>query len=235
MLQNTVRRSGQFIGRPAVGPTCEDGAVLLADVVAASAAVAATRARTAKATVIADVLKRADPDEVPPVTAWLSGEPLQSRLGVGWRTLSRLAHEPVATPRLSGGTVDGVLAELAATSGAGSAARREALLAGLFGAATGEEQRFLVRLLAGELRQGALEGVVLDAVAAAADVPPAAVRRAFMLSGSLPGTASTALTGGTAALDAVGLEVGRPVRPMLASPAGSLDAALADLGAGVSV
>src|SRR4051794_20946519 len=235
MLQNTVRRSGRFIGRSAVGPTCEDGTVLLADVVAASTAVAATRARTAKATAIADVLKRADPDEVPPVTAWLSGEPLQSRLGVGWRTLSRLAHEPAATPGLTVAAVDGVLAELAATSGAGSAARRGALLAGLFGAATGEEQRFLARLLAGELRQGALEGVVLDAVAAAADVPPAAVRRAFMLSGSLPGTAATALAGGVAALEAVRLEVGRPVHPMLASPGSSLDDALADLGADVTV
>jgi DNA ligase-1 len=110
-----------------------------------------------------------------------------------------------------------------------------ALLTALLSAATADEQQFLVRLFGGELRQGALEGVVLDAVAAAADVPPPAVRRAFMLSGSLPGTAATALTGGVAALDAVRLRVGRPVRPMLASPGSSLDAALADLGAGVTV
>src|SRR5437763_10605863 len=102
-------------------------------------------------------------------------------------------------------------------------------------AATADEQRFLVRLLTGELRQGALEGVVLDAVAAAADVPAAAVRRAFMLSGSLPGTAATALSGGVAGLEAERLQVGRPVHPMLASPGSSLEDALADLGADVTV
>jgi DNA ligase-1 len=209
--------------------------VLLAEVVAASAAVAATRARTAKAAAIAELLRRAEPGEVLAVTAWLAGDPLQSRLGVGWRTLTRLAHEPAAEASLTVDGVDGVLTELAATSGAGSTARREMLLAGLFGAATGDEQRFLVRLLTGELRQGALEGVVLDAVAAAADVPAAAVRRAFMLSGSLPGTAATALAGGVTALEAVRLEVGRPVHPMLASPGSSLDDALGDLGADVTV
>ena len=104
----------------------------------------------------------------------------------------------------------------------------------MFGAATADEQRFLQRLLTGELRQGALEGVMLEAVAAAADVPAATVRRAFFLSGRLPETARLALTGGAAALEAVTPEVGRPVRPMLASPAESLDAALAELGAGVA-
>ena len=108
-------------------------------------------------------------------------------------------------------------------------------MTGLLSAATDDEQQFLVRLLTGELRQGALEGVVLDAVAAAAEVPAASVRRAFMLSGRLPGTAADALSGGVGALDAVRLEVGRPVRPMLASPGSSLDAALADLGSDVTV
>jgi DNA ligase-1 len=103
------------------------------------------------------------------------------------------------------------------------------------GAATAGEQRFLVRLVTGELRQGALEGVVLDAVASAAGVPAAALRRAHMLCGRLPATARTALAGGTEALAAVRLEVGRPVRPMLASPGSSLDAALADLGPHVTV
>src|SRR3712207_2355276 len=98
-----------------------------------------------------------------------------------------------------------------------------------------DEQRFLVRLLTGELRQGALEGVVLDAIATAADVPAPAARRAFMLSGSLPETAAAALDGGSGALAEVRLRVGRPVRPMLASPGSSLDAALADLGEEVTV
>jgi DNA ligase-1 len=209
--------------------------VLLADVVAASTAVGATRSRTAKAAVIAALLRGAAPGEVPPVTAWLSGEPLQGRLGVGWRTLTRAAGDPAPSPALTVAEVDRALDELAGTAGPGAAARRDAALAGLLSAATAEEQQFLVRLLGGELRQGALEGIVLDAVATAADVPAAAVRRAFMLSGSLPGTAATALAGGVAALDAVHLQVGRPVRPMLAGPGSSLDAALADLGAGVTV
>ncbi|SDD50198.1 DNA ligase-1 [Geodermatophilus telluris] len=214
--------------------------MLLADVVTASAAVAATRSRTAKATAIADALHRAGPGEVGPVTAWLAGDTLQGRLGVGWRTLSRLAHDPAAAPSLPVAAVDEALSALAATSGAGATARREELLGALFGAATADEQRFLVRLLTGELRQGALEGVVLDAVAAAAGVPAEAVRRAAMLSGSLPDTATTALGGGTGApaavrLASVRLEVGRPVRPMLASPGSSLDDALADLGADVTV
>jgi DNA ligase-1 len=209
--------------------------VLLADVLAASAAVTATRSRTAKAAAIAELLRRAGVDEVEPVTAWLAGETRQGRLGVGWRTLSRMAGEPAPDPSLSVADVDLALTELAATNGPGSAARRDAIVSALLSAATAGEQQFLVRLLTGELRQGALEGVVLDAVAAAADVPAAGVRRAFMLSGRLPEIAALALTGGADALDAVRLEVGRPVRPMLASPGSSLDAALTDLGSDVTV
>jgi DNA ligase-1 len=209
--------------------------VLLADVLVTSATVTATRARTAKAQAIADLLRRASAEEVEPVTAWLAGEPRQGRLGLGWRTLSRLGGAPAAVPSLTVGAVDATLTELATMSGPGSAARRDAAVGALLSAATADEQEFLVRLLTGELRQGALEGVVLDAVAAAADVTTASVRRAFMLSGRLPETAATALTGGVDALDAVHLQVGRPVRPMLASPGSSLDAALADLGTEVTV
>jgi DNA ligase 1 len=209
--------------------------VLLAQVIAVSAQVAATRSRTAKAGAIAELLRRADADDVGPVTAWLAGETRQGRLGVGWRTLSRMAGDPAAEPTLTVARVEQTLTELAGTSGTGSAARRDALVTGLLSTATADEQHFLVRLLTGELRQGALEGVVLDAVAVAADVPAVAVRRAFMLSGRLPDTAATALTGGVEALEAVRLEVGRPVRPMLASPGSSLDAALADLGSDVTV
>jgi DNA ligase-1 len=209
--------------------------VLLADVVAASAAVAATRSRTAKAALIADLLRRTGTDEVAPVTAWLSGETPQGRLGVGWRTLTRPAGEPASAPSLTVAALEAVLDDLAGTAGAGSVVRRDSLVAALMGAATADEQRFVVRLLTGELRHGALQGVVLDAVATAAEVPVAAARRAFLLSGSLPWTAATALTGGLAALEAVRLELGRPVRPMLASPGSSLDAALADLGSDVTV
>jgi DNA ligase-1 len=209
--------------------------LLLADVVATSAAVGATRARTAKAAALAALLRAAAPDEIEPATAWLTGEPRQGRLGTGWRTLAALEVPPAAEPALVVADVEARLDALAATSGPGSTARRTELLTALFGAATAAEQRFLRRLLTGELRQGALEGVMLEAVAAAAEVPAAAVRRAFMLSGRLPETARTALIGGVPALDAVVPEVGRPVRPMLASPAESLPVALAELGAEVSV
>jgi DNA ligase 1 len=209
--------------------------VLLAEVVAVSAAVGATRARSAKSAAIAALLRAAEPDEVPAAASWLSGELRQGRLGTGWRTLAGLDAGPAAEPTLAIRRVDALLDDLAATSGAGSTRRRAELLAELFGAATAEEQRFLRSLLGGELRQGALEGVMLEAVAAAAGVPAADVRRAFMLSGRLPETAATALQGGLAALRAVRLEVGRPVRPMLASPGESLDAALGALGAEVTV
>jgi DNA ligase-1 len=180
-------------------------------------------------------LRRAEPEEVEPATAWLAGEPRQSRLGTGWRTLAGIEARPAAEPRLRVAEVEEQLDALAATTGAGSTARRSALLAELFGAATADEQAFLRRLLTGELRQGALEGVMLEAIAAAAEVPAAVVRRAFMLSGQLPATARLALTEGVAGLEAVALQVGRPVRPMLASPAATLDAALADLAPDASV
>ncbi len=209
--------------------------MLLAEVVAASAAVGATRSRMAKAATLAAVLRAAAPEEIEPATAWLSGEARQGRIGTGWRTLSALDAPPAAEPTLTVTAVDATLDALAATAGTGSTRRRAELLAGLFGAATPDEQRFLAALLGGELRHGALEGVMLEAVAEAARVPAATARRAFMLSGRLPETARVALDGGEPALAAVTLQVGRPVRPMLASPGDSLDAALAALGEDVTV
>ncbi|WP_308203969.1 ATP-dependent DNA ligase [Goodfellowiella coeruleoviolacea] len=165
------------------------------------------------------------------VVSFLVGRPRQGRIGAGWRTLVGLDDVPPAgTPALTVERVDAVLGEVAAASGRGAAARRAEALRGLLAAATAPEQDFLRRLLAGELRQGALEGVMLDAVASAAGVPVDAVRRAFMLSGQLPETAAAALTGGAAALAGFRLAVGRPVRPMLASPAQSLPDALTELG-----
>ncbi|MDD7937708.1 ATP-dependent DNA ligase [Actinomycetospora lutea] len=203
---------------------------LLGQVVAASAEVAATRSRKAKTTTLATLLARLEPDEIRPATAWLAGEMLQGRTGIGWRTLQSVSPSPAETSTLSVGDVDAALDRLAALAGSGTGVgrRRADELGALLDAATEDEGRFLVRLLGGELRQGALEGIMIEAVAAAAETPAAAVRRAFMLSGRLPTTAHTALTGGD--LGAVGLEVMRPVRPMLASPGDSLDAALAELG-----
>jgi DNA ligase 1 len=224
--------------------------VLFAAVVDASAQVAATRSRKAKTAAIAEVLAAAGPGEVRPVTAWLAGDMLQGRTGIGWRTLSGVDVAPAAEPSLSVEDVEAALDRLAAMAGSGTGvgARRAAELTALLGAATADEGRFLVRLLGGELRQGALEGLMIEAVAMAAtrasaatgnanEVPADAVRRAFMLSGRLPDTALAALASAdpVAELGAIGLEVMRPVRPMLASPGDSLEATLADLGTEIVV
>ncbi|MDL5157432.1 ATP-dependent DNA ligase [Actinomycetospora termitidis] len=213
--------------------------MLFARVVETSGEVGATRSRKAKTAALAAVLADAGPDEVAPVTAWLAGFMLQGRTGIGWRTLSGVDVEPAAEPSLGVVDVEASLERLAelAGSGSGVGARRSAELSSLLGAATADEARFLVRLLGGELRQGALEGLMVEAVAAAAEVPADVVRRAFMLSGQLPETARTALTTDdpVASLSAVGLEVMRPVRPMLASPGDSLDDTLADLGTEIVV
>jgi DNA ligase-1 len=209
------------------------GDVLFSDVVNASATVAATRSRLAKVDALAGVLHNAEPDaEVPAVVGFLVGQPRQGRIGTGWRTLVKLATPPADEPTLTVADVDTALAALAQLSGAGSTAHRATLLTGLLSRATKAEQDFLIRLLAGELRQGALEGVMVDAVARAADLPGDDVRRALMLSGSLTATATAALK--KEDLGRFRLEVGRPVRPMLASPAESLADAVGEL-ADVSV
>ena len=209
--------------------------MLFAEVVEVSATVGGTRSRKAKVEALAGLLRALDPAEVEPAVAWLAGEPRQGRLGTGWRTLAALDAPAAPASSLTIAAVDDALAEISGSSGTGSARRRGALLAALFGAATDEEQRFLVRLLTGELRQGALEGVLTEAVAAAAGVSSELVRRGLMLSGALPVTARAALVDGAAAVAAFRLEVGRGLRPMLASPASSLDAALTELGEHVAV
>ncbi|MDA3646088.1 ATP-dependent DNA ligase [Saccharopolyspora indica] len=200
--------------------------VLLADVVATSREVAATRSRKAKTTAIADLLGRLEPEEVRPAAALLAGELPGGRAGVGWSTLASLAAAPAPAPALTITAVDSAIDALRAINGSGSAQRRAAALTALLGQATADEQQFLIRLLGGELRQGALEGVMVEAIATAAEVAAEAVRRAFMLSGQLPATAEAALRGGEPALAGFGLEIGRPVRPMLASPADDLESAL---------
>jgi DNA ligase-1 len=203
--------------------------VLLAEVAAASADVAATSARLAKITRLAEALRAAQPDEVGVVVSWLSGELPQRQIGVGWASLGSVPA-PVEAARLTVGEVDAAFSRIGTTAGAGSRARRTQLLAELFGAATAPEQQFLRRLLGGELRQGALLGVMADAVAAASGVTAPQVRRATMLGGDLPAAAAAALRGGSAALAEFGLRVGRPVSPMLAQTATSVDDALQRLG-----
>ncbi|MFI9816214.1 ATP-dependent DNA ligase [Saccharothrix variisporea] len=199
--------------------------MLFSEVVETSAAVGATRSRLAKVAALADLVRRMT---TPAVVSFLIGVPSQGRIGAGYRTVFDIAPPPALEPSLTVDEVDAALGAYAAISGKGSAQRRVEALTSLFARATAAEQDFLRRLLTGELRQGALEGVMLDAIARAADAPGEDVRRAFMLSGSLPDTAVAALKG---ELGAFRLELGRPVRPMLASPAESLPAALAELGA----
>lgn len=193
--------------------------MLLGDVVAASADVSATSSRLAKVARIAELLSGVgDPRVVQVVVSWLSGDLPQRQIGVGWaalRSLPAAAEESTLTVV----TVDATFTEIGAVAGKGSQARRAELLGGLFGAATGAEQVFLRRLLGGELRQGAQAGVMADAVAKAAGLPAAAVRRAAMLGGDLPAVAASALTGGADALGDFTLTVGRPVGPMLAQTA----------------
>lgn len=216
-------------------PRATVGSVLLSDVVEASRTVRATASRKLKIATLADLLVRAAGDELAPVVAWVSGEPTQGRLGAGWRTLSAIDAAAATQEALTVVEVEHALDELAAAAGKGSSARRQELLTALLSAATEPEREFLVRLLTGELRQGALAALVAEAVARAAQVPVEQVRRAYMLSGRLPVTAVAAMTGGAAALAEFGLEVGRPIRPMLASPGATLDGALAEFGGEVSV
>ncbi|MFP5313524.1 MAG: ATP-dependent DNA ligase, partial [Actinomycetes bacterium] len=157
-------------------------------------------------------------------------KPCQGRVGVGWSAVAGSRVEPAGEPGLTVADVDAALDRLVATAGTGSSAGRAATLRELMAAATEPEQSFIAGVLLGELRTGALEGVLTDAIARAAGKPVAAVRRAAMLSGDLGGTALLAITGTQAGLDAVGLVVGRPVLPMLASTAASPGAALETTG-----
>lgn len=144
--------------------------MLLSDIVATSQVVGATRSRKAKTEALAALIAETEPDEVAAVVAWLSGEPLQGRTGTGFRTLVAARSTPAEQPSLTVAGIDATLTELVGTSGSGSAGKRRDLLATMLGAATHDEQEFLIRLLTGELRQGALEGVMTEAIAKAAEV-----------------------------------------------------------------
>jgi DNA ligase 1 len=199
--------------------------VLLADLVATSAAVAATSSRRAKVEVLAEALRRPGPEEAAAAVAFLSGVLRQRQIGVGWAAL-RSPPAPAGEPSLTVAAVDAAFARIGALAGAGSQAARRDALGDLYARATGAEQEWLTRLLLGDVRQGALAGVMVEAIARAAEVPAAAVRRALMLHGDLPDVAGLALGGGEEALATVRLEVGRAVQPMLARSAPDVGAAL---------
>ncbi|GAA4352529.1 ATP-dependent DNA ligase [Microbacterium rhizosphaerae] len=204
--------------------------MLLAEVVATVSVVGATRSRLAKSDALAGLLRELQPDEIPIAIGLLTANPRQGRVGVGWRGVFSLDAEHANTPTLTLSDVDEAFDALAAHGGPGSAAERSATLRDLAERATPQEWDFLSRVILGELRTGALEGVLLEAIARAADRPADAVRRAAMLSGDLGETAVVALTASAQALEAIGLVVGRPVLPMLAGTASSVAAAIAEAG-----
>ncbi|MFJ4038166.1 ATP-dependent DNA ligase [Microbacterium sp. NPDC090007] len=204
--------------------------MLFGDIETALAAVTATRSRLAKVDALAEVLRGLEPDEIEPAIGFLTASPRQGRLGVGYKTLSSRGVVHADTAALTVGDIDDAFARLTGIGGSGSAAQRSALLDDLAARATVGEWNLLIRVMTGELRTGALEGVLLDAVARAADRDGAAVRRAAMLSGDLGRTARVALTATAGDLAAVGLVVGRGVQPMLASTAATVAEALGEAG-----
>jgi len=213
--------------------------VLFGDVAATSTAVGATRSRLAKVDALAQLLGQTPPELVPAVTGMLAGAVRQGRVGVGSAVLRATRQVPAGEPDLTVSELDAALDEIAALSGTGSGTRRTALVTGLLERCDGAGQRLVRGLLAGEVRQGAQESLLVDAVARVAGVPAAVARRTLMLSGDLAVTATAALAEPRALagdrLAAFHLQVLRPVRPMLASPADGVDDALGDPPRTVSV
>jgi DNA ligase-1 len=201
---------------------------LLADVVSTSARVADNPARLAKIREIAELLKRLEPEEIEIVIPWLSGDIRQGKLTLGYASLKSSLGNAAAASDLTVMDVDQAFHTLKTVRGKGSTVTREGQLRNLFGKATAEEQEFLLRLIVGELRQGALEGVMLEAVALAAEVPRAELRRAATFAGGIPQVARAALGGG--GLEQFSIRLMQPVLPMLAQPAEDVASALAALG-----
>jgi DNA ligase 1 len=194
----------------------------------------ATRSRNAKRDIIAAVLHETNATDAETVVSYLSGSLRQRRTGIGWRTLQDLpAPADVASLRVA--EVDQTMERVSGFAGPGSVGRRQEAVNGIFGRATAEEQQFLRGLVFGELRQGALESAVQDGLAAAHDVPPAAVRRAAMLLGSTTAAARELIAGGLPALEAVTLQVGTAVQPMLAASAPDVAEAVQKIGLPVVV
>jgi ATP-dependent DNA ligase I len=198
--------------------------VLLEEVARTSAAVTGTSSRLAKVEHLADLLRRLHPDEVRVAVRYLSGDLPQGTIGVGWASLRDLPP-PAPTPSLEILDVDAAFSAIGSTAGTGSQAIRHRALADLFGRATETERPFLRALLMGELRQGALEGVMVEAVAKAAGLPGSSVRRAAMLSGDLGAVAAAALAEGEQGLGRFRLQLFQPLLPMLAQTADDIDAA----------
>ena len=199
--------------------------MLFARLVATSAEVASTRSRKAKTAALARLLRDLEPAEIPTAIGLLTGNIRQGRIGVGYAAAFGVAVDPVAEPLLTLTRVDEVFDQIPTMIGAGSQDRRARILDHLFARSTEAEQDFLRRSLTGEVRQGALAGLMVDAVAEAYEVSPAAVRRALMLRADLGAVARTAAEAGMEGLALIGLRVLSPLQPMLASPAASIEEA----------
>jgi DNA ligase-1 len=201
---------------------------VFADLVGVSARVAATPSRLAKIAELAEFLRGLAPAEVAVALPYLSGDTRQGKLAVGFATLQSARTAPAASPQLAIADVDNAFQQLKQLKGKGSSGKRTALLRDFFARATAEEQDFLVRLMVGELRQGALEGIMVEAVAGAASLTAAEVRRAVAFAGAIAPVAAAALSGGK--LDEFAIRLMQPVLPMLAQPAESIPAAIETLG-----
>jgi len=210
--------------------------VLLHELVVTSAAVAKASSRLVKIAELAALLQRLTLLEVDIAVAFLSGEPRQGRIGIGASVIRAVKPLSAASsPELSLIEVDRIFEQIAATSGRGSSGDRARLLRDLLTRATVDEQDFLVRLLVGELRQGALEGVLIEAVARAGHASPATVRRAVMMAGALAPVARTLIDEGESGLARFTVQMFRPVQPMLAHTASEIDEALTSLGQDVAL
>lgn len=199
---------------------------LLADLVAASDQVAGISARSRKVAILVDLLRRLDTEEVAIAVGFLSGVPRQGRVGVGYSTIYGVEARPASEPSLTLSDVDRAIWEIQVAVGSGSSGRRKQILGELLGRATEQEGDFLKRLVTGQLRQGALGGVMADAVAKAAGASGEITRRALMLSGDLMRTAEVGLARGEEGLREVGFELFQPILPMLASTATSVAEAI---------
>jgi DNA ligase-1 len=202
----------------------------LARIVETSNRVAATTKRLEKIGLIATLLEQLQANEVEIAVSFLSGSTRQGRIGIGYSTLREVSGNPAAEPSLELLEVDRALEALKSTQGSGSAARKVDLLKQIFSRATAEEQRFLIGLLGGELRQGALEGIMLEALARASHVSLDRVRRAAMMAGTIPPVARALMEHGEAGLAAYDVRLFRPVQPMLAQTAEDAESAIGELG-----
>jgi len=204
--------------------------MLLASVVDTSRRVADTTKRLEKIDLLARLIRQLSPEEIEIVVLFLSGQTRQGRIGIGYAALRDSRHSPAAAPSLEILDVDATLESITGTSGRGSQARRLELLQTMFSRATEAEQQFLTALLAGELRQGALEGLMAEAIAKAAGLPAERVRRAAMMAGDIARVARSALEKGDAGLEQYDVQLFRPIQPMLAQPADGVSEALANVG-----